>query len=56
MLAAILGNFSIIYLCFLNINIKFSDCNPKTPSKNALNREYASKLWNLSEKMVGLVQ
>jgi len=30
----------------------FSDCRRKIPSKNARNEENATKLWNLSEKMV----
>lgn len=32
----------------------FSDCKPKKPSEQARNREYALRLWELSEKMVKL--
>lgn len=37
-----------------NVGHYFSDCQPKKPHANALNREYATKLWKLSEQMVGL--
>lgn len=32
----------------------FSDCKPKKPSLNAINRDDAKKLWEISEKMVNL--
>lgn len=32
----------------------FSDCHPKRPSSHARNSENATKLWKLSEQMVGL--
>lgn len=32
----------------------FSDCCPKKPSAHARNKEYATKLWKMSEQMVGL--
>ena len=32
----------------------YSDCDKKLPSKHGQNDEMAKKLWDLSEKMVGL--
>lgn len=32
----------------------FSDCKPKKPTADARNSEFASRLWTISEKMVGL--
>lgn len=34
----------------------YSDCNEKTPSKNAQNMEDAKRLWDVSLKMVGLAE
>ncbi len=32
----------------------FSDCAPKKPSLNAMNSEYARRLWIISENLVNL--
>ncbi len=44
-------NFEITPLILLII---FSDCKPKTPAKEAQSAQSASKLWELSCRLVGL--
>ncbi len=37
----------------MKIEYKFlSDCKLKKPSEEARNKEFAARLWNISEKMV----